>query len=116
MATLIIPFDTTQDHFTFTAELDSANYGFEFKFNARDERWYFDFFDASNNLLLGSIPAMIGWPCFKQFSWNPAFPPGILYFMDQSGQDLEPGRFELGNDAAGNQNRVQLIYEEAASA
>lgn len=109
MATQIIPLDSTYDHFNFTVELDGTVYGMEFKFNPRDNAWYFDMTDTLGNLLVGSIPAIIGWPVLRQYLYNQNLPQGILYFIDQSGVDAVPGRFDLGQ-------RVLMIYEEAASA
>lgn len=107
MATKIIPLDSTFDHFSISIELDSMVYGMEFKFNSRDQRWYFDLFDSNDNLLLGSLPAMVSWPLLKQFEYRTDIPKGVLYFLDQNGTEIEPARYELGQ-------RVLMIYEEAS--
>lgn len=109
MATLVVPLDDTYDHFTMTTTLDGTTYGMEFNFNPRDNSWYFNLLDNLGNLLLGSIPAIIGWPLLVQFKYMTNIPPGVLYFLDQTNQDLPPGRFDLGQ-------RVLMVYEEAASA
>lgn len=109
MATKIVPIDSTYDHFSQTVELDGTVYTFEFKYNPRDFSWYFDLSDNLGNLLVGSIPAIIGWPLLRQYKYDVSLPPGILYFLDQTDQDLPPARYELGQ-------RVVLVYEESASA
>lgn len=109
MATQVIPLDSTYDHFVFTVELDGTTYTCEFKFNARDNTWCFDFSDELENLIVGSIPTVIGWPLLRQYQYKNNVPKGLLYFVDTSGFDVRPGRFDLGN-------RVIMVYEEAASA
>lgn len=108
MATKIIPLDSTFDNFSITVELDSMVYGMDFKFDLRNERWYVDLFDSNNNLLLAGLPAMVSWPLLKQFEYRTDIPKGVLYFLDQNGTEIEPGRFDLGA-------RVLMIYQEAAS-
>lgn len=92
-------------------QLDGVNYYIFLYFNPRMDngagKWFISIADQNQNLLAGPVPVVSTWPLFDRFV-ELSIPPGMVYAFDTSGQNLDPGQFDLGD-------RVRLMYLEAGS-
>jgi hypothetical protein len=107
MAILTIPTSTTLAIYRFTIELDGVVYGLSFFYNNRDERWYYDLYDESGNLLRAGLKAASGWPSLR-LDKSRDRPPGDIFAIDPTSLDTEPGLSDLGDS-------VILTYVEEDS-
>lgn len=111
---LLIPLRSDLDHYQETVTLDEVSFDFVFRWNNRDDCWYLSIFDptvaeavdGSRIPIIGSIPVLVGWALLAQYRMRER-PLGDLVAFDTSGQELDPGRRDLGS-------RVLLIYYTAA--
>jgi uncharacterized protein DUF6983 len=112
---LTIPLRTDLFSYTQSLVLDGASVDLWLSYNTRDTRWYWSLyltstpFDADGGRvpIIGGLPVTVSWPFWRQFRYLASLPGGDLLALDESGQGLDPGQFDLGN-------RVQLYYMTAA--
>lgn len=88
--------------------LDGVAYNMQFYFNQRindnQGKWFVTLADQNNNMLVGPVPVVVNWPLFGRFiDQDMGQPPGSIFAFDTSGQNLDPGQFDLGA-------RVRLFY------
>lgn len=107
MATLTVPTRTDLGAYTFQVELDGAVYRFSFQFNDREGFWYLSIADESGIPIRSGIKVVVNWPLFAR-AVEEAAPPGSLFAIDTTDQDLEPGLADLGE-------AVLLTYIEEES-
>lgn len=87
--------------------LDGTPYQIDLQWNDRMSKWMILLSDAQGNELVGYVPIVSTWPLFNRFKFD-GLPPGTLFAFDSSGQNIDPGRFDLGD-------RVKLCYLEAGT-
>jgi hypothetical protein len=111
MALLECPTRTDLPTYKYVIELDGTNYQLEFTFNPRvnnDEgRWFVSLSDQTGALLIAAVPVRATWPLFDRFKGRGG-PPGTLFAFDTTGNNEDPGRFDLGD-------RVRLLYLEVGT-
>ncbi len=104
MAFKIIPTTTDANQFI-PVVLEGVSYELQLLYNLRSDSWSLNVFNASGDLLAGSIRAVVNFPLLSYLT-DLELPTGDLYFWDQSGSNTDPGRNDLGT-------RVLLVYKEA---
>lgn len=102
MSVFALPVRNDAPHFDFFTNLDGERYGFEFKWNEREERWYMSVLDSSGTDLLSGRKVVVGLSLIGRFS-SSALPPGRIMAVDTQGTDTAPGLNDLGQ-------RVQVLY------
>ena len=107
MAFLEIPTNSDNEHFDFEIDLEGTVYTLEFKYNKRRDLWTMAILDASENLLLGDIPLLVDVPLLDQYV-NENLPPGRFILLDETGEQRDPGRNDLGTT-------IKLFYDEAVA-
>lgn len=111
MALIEIPTRNDLPAYEQTVKLDGVSYVIALYFNPRindnQGKWFLVLADQNRNMLVGPVPIVANWNIIDRFvGRNPL--PGTLFAFDTSGQDLDPGQFDLGD-------RVRLFYIEAGT-
>lgn len=92
--------------------LDGTQYIIALYFNSRindnEGKWMITLADQNRKMLVGPVPVIVSWPLFDRFV-DLVELPGTIFAFDTSGQDTDPGQFDLGS-------RVRLYYLEGGSA
>jgi hypothetical protein len=91
-----------------TVTLDGSDYLFEFRFNQREGRWYFDVALTDGTVLVRGIKVVCNTDLLKRFG-DTRLPPGKLVAFANTSSREAPGQLELGED-----KRVTLLYFDAA--
>lgn len=105
----IVSIRTFSDPFyTMTVPLDGTDYAFEFRFNHRENCWYFDISLSDGTLLVAGVKVICHRPLLARFA-NVHLPKGILIAASNSEDTSPPGLEELGEGL-----RVELIYQTAS--
>lgn len=111
MALIEIPTDNSLPSLTEQVKLDGTSYILQLNFNPRSAagagKWFITLADQSGNMLVGPVPVVVNWGLFDRFVDLVDLPGSIIAF-DTSGNDEDPGQFDLGG-------RVRLFYLEADS-
>jgi hypothetical protein len=111
MALLEIPTRIDLPSYEQAVKLDGTTYILALYFNARMAdgigKWMITIADQNRNMLIGPVPVVVGWPLFDRFI-DLLELPGSVFAFDTSGDDLDPGQFDLGS-------RVRLYYLEGGS-
>lgn len=102
MTAQIIPLRTDSPRYSIRTELDGARYVIDLEWNDRAEAWFLAVADGEGVRLVESVRVVIDFPLLDAYS-NAALPPGVLFAVDSTNADLDPGRADLGD-------RVQIIY------
>jgi hypothetical protein len=106
-----IPTRNDLPNYELSVPLDGTTYIVSLYFNPRLNngagKWMIALSDVNRNLLVGPVPVVVTWALFDRFV-DLVTLPGTLFAFDTSGQDLDPGQFDLGD-------RVRLFYLEAGS-
>lgn len=89
--------------------LDETAYLFDFKFNSRDQFWYFDLLQDNETRIMSGKKIVTNTPLFRLVT-DLARPQGSLMALDATGQIDTPRR---DNVAIGSD--IELTYEEAAT-
>ena len=105
MATKIITLPESLRYSSFDTLLDGRLYKFTMQYHQREDRYYFDLFDATSAAIVHGVKVMLNVSLLRKVA-DLRKPPGTLLALDTSGSDVEAGLGELGS-------RVLLIYEEA---
>jgi hypothetical protein len=90
--------DTTQ-----RVQLGLSVYSLRIRWSQRGEAWYVDMADSAGNELLRGLRLVTLWPLLYRFHYNPAIPPGELYFIDLREQHAKPTLEGMGD-------RFRLYY------
>lgn len=111
MATTSLPTQTipTLDdgsaNYTMRTRLDGRDFNLHFKWNAREERWYFDILtDAEVPIAMG-IKIIANRPLTRFYQWDRRLPPGDLIAWDLTNNGSPPGFYDLAKG-----KRVELSY------
>ncbi len=68
-----LPNDPTSPYYEYTVPLDAVLYTFRFKFNARDEAWFFDLLRGTDGeLLRAGVKVVTGWPLLRLYQGDDA--------------------------------------------
>lgn len=105
MAMIELPVRFDIPAYSFRTDLDGTIYTLHFNYNRRMNRWMMGIGDAAGNDIVRGIVMLINWPLTLQYT-NDAMPKGQFILVDESGEDKNPGRVDLGGD-------VKLLYQEA---
>lgn len=108
MAYLEIPLRTDIYSYTEKVTLDGVVYTLEFHYNSRKDVWVMDIGDSAGVVLLAGVPLIIDYPLTARFiGVIEGLPPGQFVMVDETDQERNAGRDNLGND-------IKLIYVEAS--
>lgn len=95
--------------YNYVISLDGVNYNLSYYFNPRMDsgngKWFLQIADQTGNILVAAVPIVVTWPLLDRFV-DQEIPPGMLMGFDTSGQNKDPGQFELGD-------RVRVLYLES---
>jgi len=105
MAILELPVRSDIPAYSFKIDLDGASFRLKFYFNKRLGRWFMDILDASDVLLISGIILLTNLAIRDQYVKD-GIPAGQFILIDETGNEKNPGEFDLGND-------VRLFYQEA---
>ncbi len=92
--------------FRYRTVLDGITVSLQFRWDERDQSWYFDMGNASLVAIVRGIRCVIATDILAPYQYNPDVPPGVLDVVDTSNTNLEAERDEFGT-------RVVLRYTEA---
>jgi hypothetical protein len=101
---LEIPTRNDLPSYSYVISLDGVNFTLAYTFNDRMQKWFLNLADASGNQIVSQVPVIASMPLFDRFVAE-AVPAGTLFAFDTSGQNMDPGRFDLGD-------RVRMLYAE----
>ncbi len=110
MALLEVPTRNDLPAYKYVVQLDGVNYQLAYYFNPRVGlvgKWFVSLSDQVGNPIVGPVPVVATWPLFDRFKEEAVF-PGTLFAFDTSGQNEDPGQFDLGD-------RVRMLYLEAGT-
>lgn len=99
-----IPLRSDVTNYEFTITLENVLYGFQFNWNERMQRWTFSIYDEEGSPIVEGQPVISGFLSLDQFK-DTRLPQGKLLFTDTSGENIDPGKEDLGE-------RVFLGYLE----
>lgn len=94
-------------NFNLTTSMDGSNYKLTFKYNQREDFWYFDLSDIEDNIIRQGIKIISDFPVTRLIA-DDNRPPGAIYYIDTRDPPFDPSLEELGNE-------VVFIYVEEAS-
>lgn len=100
MATLEIPVRNDLPAYQFTLELDGLVYSFTFTFNDRMGKWIMDIGDEQGDPIVQGLPVFADWPLLDRFK-DTRLPPGLLIFVDTTGNKVDPTREDFGDRVVG---------------
>lgn len=96
MAFLIIPTDDTLSFYQEEVDLDNVTFRLVFKYNPRDQSWYFNVLDAAGNLLRAGVRIVDSWPLLRLWV-DTNRPAGQLFCIPNGNLPRPPSIFELGD-------------------
>lgn len=113
MALVECPTQNSLPSYQYVIPLDGSTYTLTFTWNPRindgQGKWFLDLGDGNGNEIVNQVPIVAGWPLFDRFNELP-IPPGTLFCFDSSGQNMDPGQFDLGSNS-----RCQIFYATAGT-
>lgn len=83
-------------NYRFAVELDGVEFRFGFKFNSRQQTWFFNLSDANGVLLRAGVPVVTGIPLLLRMA-ELAAPDGSLIAVSLAG-DIVAGLEQLGQE------------------
>lgn len=101
------PTRTDLPAYKYRIKLDGVTYQLAYSFNPRMGKWFITLGDQLGNTIVGPVPVVATWPLFDRFK-EESIPPGTLMCFDSSGQNQDPGQFDLGD-------RCRIVYLEAGT-
>lgn len=105
MAIVELPVDSNSPSYFFTIDLEGQTYTLKLRHNSRMDRWIFDVQNEDGEPLCIGLPILTLVDLFGIYSTE-NFPPGIFLAFDESGENKNAGRNDLGND-------VVFLYQES---
>jgi len=101
----VVSIRTFSDPFyTQTTALDGVEYVLEFRYNQREDAWYFSISLPNGTLLAAGIKVICNIPLLRKWV-DTRLPKGTLAALSKTKDTSPPGLNELGEDA-----RVTLVY------
>lgn len=104
-----IPVQRSKPDQTFSTILNDTVYNFRFRYNSREDSWYFDVSESDGRPIRSGVKVVLGVFCGRQ-STHSLFRIGSFWAFDTSGADEDPGLDDIGVDEQGNGGRVILAY------
>lgn len=102
---MIVTIPTFNDPFyTFSTELEGRSYVFDFRYNQRENAWYFSVALDDGTELIGGVKVVCGFDLLRKAA-DVRLPPGLLIAIPNGKDNSTPGLGELGESA-----RVTLTY------
>ena len=80
----------TQSCYRQDVTLSGARYVLELRYNTRMGRWLLDVLTTAEQPIVQGLPLLINTNLVTQYPAQ-ALPPGALFVLDNSGNDLQPG-------------------------
>lgn len=105
MSTVELPTRRGLPAYRYRIELDGTTYVLDYVYNERMAKWLVQVEDEEGNVLVAHVPIIVNWPILARFA-DQAMPDGDIAAYDSSGENQNPGRFDLGA-------RVRMVYREA---
>lgn len=95
-----LPFKPSVPNYTFTTTISDdptapATYKFDVRWNASDDGWYFDVYEQDGTLIMASVKIVLGTYLGRR-SNHPLFRNGVLFPIDTSGDERDPGIDDMG--------------------
>jgi len=106
MSMFLIP-TSTDPFYSQITDFDGIDYLLEFRYNQRENAWYFSISLADETLLFSGIKVEIGANLLERFS-DVRLPQGTLFALESGNDTSTAGLLELGIDS-----RVTLVYVDA---
>lgn len=106
MSAVTLPLVPSIPNYRFGTQLDGVQYIIDVRWNGRDGAWYMDFLQADETPIKYGIKIVLG-ATLGGLVTDPAFPPGVLIAVDQTGNGREATLDDLGS-------RVLVVYIPAA--
>lgn len=95
MAVTTIPTSTTDANYIFTIPLNGSEYQLSFKYNDRDNAWYFNILDTNDVILRAGIKVVNEWPLLRL--WKEEIKPaGEMIPVNQGNVAAPPTLNQLG--------------------
>lgn len=105
--TLEIPLRNDIPSYEFKTELESVLYTFSVRWNERMATWIMDIGNDQGEPIICGIPLLTSVNMLAPFN-NELLPPGIFVMYDESGEEKNPDRSNLGVN-------IKLLYQESTS-
>lgn len=97
----------TRGNFSQRTILDGREYVLTFRWNQREAKWYLSIADTNEAPIVQGVKIVINFPLLTNRIVDERRPPGEIFAVDPSGEERDPGLYDLGA-------RVRLLYIEAA--
>lgn len=97
-----IPITSAVANYDFKTTLEGLVYSFRMQWNQRFNRWVMSLSDGNDQPLIQGVPVLSGPIVLEQYVTE-GLPPGAILFLDTSGENIDPGRDDLGD-------RVRMFY------
>ena len=94
MATLELPTTTDFGVYSFRIELENVEFNFDFRFNPRDNHWYFDLLNSDSVAIRHGVKIVSNWPLLKTLIQQ-GRPDGEIVSINASADD-DPERDDIG--------------------
>lgn len=98
----------TDPFYSFTSTLDGIDYAFEFRFNQRENCWYFSIGLSDGTELANGIKVLCNRNLIRKFV-DDRMPPGLLMALSGTPDTTPPGLNDLGDGL-----RVTMYYYDKA--
>lgn len=82
-------------HYDFTTTLGDVQFGFEVRWNSRDEAWYLDMYDADGVEMVMGMKIVLGTYLGRR-SVHPWFAENVLAVIDTTLEERDAGFDDLG--------------------
>lgn len=105
MSVFQLPARPSVPAYRYRIDLDGEIFVLDYEYNSRMGKWLLQIEDEEGEVLIAHAPIIVNWPIFERFIQE-ELPAGVIAAYDSSGQNEDPGRFDLGS-------RVKMIYREA---
>lgn len=107
----LIPTQPDEPNYQITCNLDGTDYILVFRYSGRQNMFYMDILDGSENVLCGGRAIVPNCDILAPFRYNLALPQGCIIAIPNSGASDEPPGFDAnGNGELGPGRRVPLYY------
>lgn len=94
MAAQVLPTVNDIGRYRFRVELDNVVFGFDFRFNVRDGRWYYNLLNADGEIIRAGLKIVSNWPTYR-IMVQQGRPVGDVLAVRPNGTD-DPDRDTLG--------------------
>lgn len=101
-----LPIKQEGSHFAFSTQLDDLAFGFEFRWNDREEAWFMSVKDGEGESIVDGVKVVVNIPLLNFFT-DPRLPIGVLMALDTAGNNQDAGFADLGR-------RVVVSYAPAS--